>query len=82
MQALPLGAGKARLSCSRVLCPRGFRGFWVLGLTSLWVLLGSFVGCSRVLLLGFRVLLGAFCGLALVVPVNTPCILRGALRFF
>jgi hypothetical protein len=35
----------------------------------LWVLLGSFVGCSRVLLLGFRVLLGALCGLALVVPV-------------
>jgi hypothetical protein len=26
-------------------------------------LLGSFVGCSRVILLGFRVLLGAFGGL-------------------
>jgi hypothetical protein len=31
-----------------------------------------------VLLLGFRVLLGVFCGLALVVPVYTPCVLRGA----
>jgi len=61
LQGLPLGARKARLSCSRVLCPRGFRGFQVLGLTSLWVLLG------------------AFCGLALVVPVY---VLRGALRFF
>jgi hypothetical protein len=82
LQALPLGARKARLSCSRVLCPRGFRGFRVLGLASLWVLLGSFVGCSRVILLGFRVLLGAFGELALVVPMYTPCVLRGALRFF
>jgi len=40
------------------------------------------VGCSRVLLLGFRVLLGAFCGLALVVSVYTPYVLKGALRFF
>jgi hypothetical protein len=46
-----------------------FSGFRGLGLTSLWVLLGSFMGCSRVLLLGFRVLLGAFCRLALVGPV-------------
>jgi len=64
LQALPLGVGKARLSCSRVLCPRGFRGFRVLGLASLWVLLGSFGG------------------LALVVPMYTPCVLRGVLRFF
>jgi hypothetical protein len=64
------------------LCPHGFRSFRVLGLSSLLVLLGSFVGCSRVLLLGFGVLLGAFCGLALFVPVYTPCVLRGALRFF
>jgi len=27
-------------------------------------------------------LLGAFGGLALVVPMYTPCVLRGALRFF
>jgi hypothetical protein len=40
------------------------------------------VGCSWVILLGFRVLLGAFGGLALVVPMYTPRILRGALRFF
>jgi len=82
LQGLPLGARKARLSYSRVLCPRGFRGFQVLGLTSLWVLLGSFVGCSRVILLGSTVLLGAFGGLALVVPMYTPCVLRDALRFF
>jgi len=31
--------------------------------------------------LGFRVLLGAFCGLALVVPVYTPCVL-GRFMFF
>jgi hypothetical protein len=48
-----------------------FSGFGVLGLNSLWVLLGSFVGCSQVLLLGFRVLLNAFCGLNLVVLVYT-----------
>jgi hypothetical protein len=35
-----------------------------------------------VLLLGFRVLLGAFCGLALVVPMYISCVLRGGLRFF
>jgi hypothetical protein len=82
MQALPVGVGKARLLCNRILCPRGFRGFRVLGLTSLWVLLGSFVSCSWVLLLSFRVLLGAFCELALVLLVYTPCVLRGTLRFF
>jgi hypothetical protein len=82
MQVFPLGTGKARLSCNRILCPRGFRGFRVLQLTSLGVLLGSFVGFSQVFLLGFRVLLGAFCGLALVVPMYTPCVLKDALRFF
>jgi hypothetical protein len=38
-------------------------GFEVFGFTSLWVLLGSFVGCSRVLLLGFRVCWVLFVGL-------------------
>jgi hypothetical protein len=35
-----------------------------------------------VILLGFRVLLGAFGELTLVVPMYTPCVFRGALRFF
>jgi hypothetical protein len=40
------------------------------------------VGCSQVILLGFRVLLGDFGGLALVVPMYISCVLRGALHFF
>jgi len=32
--------------------------------------------------LSFRVLLGAFCGLALVVHVYIPYVIKGALRFF
>jgi hypothetical protein len=57
-------------------------GFEVLGLNSLRVLLGSFVCCSRVLFLGFRVLLGVFSRLTLVVLVYTHCVLKCALHYF
>lgn len=53
----------------------GFRACLLVGFV------GFFCGLFSGDPLGFRVLLGAFGGLALVVPMYTPCVLRDALRF-
>jgi hypothetical protein len=72
-QKIPLGVGKARHTCCRLVVP-----WWVVGsLVLSWVLLEFVFGLF--LFWGLGVV--GFCKLALVVPMFTFCVFRGALRF-
>jgi hypothetical protein len=83
---LPPDAGKAR----RTWCRAGWVDqvfLWVLRVLLGWGACGAGLGvCWEILWVLGLFLVGlfgfSFCGLALVVPVYTPGVLKGALRFF